>query len=84
MFTDFLLKLAFYLQPKETESPLSIKKCLLSFQGIAHVLPSSFLAAGHKSWVRLLRLLRIVPQLKVYLLRSSTNNNILSWLIVHL
>ena len=80
MFTDFLLKLVFYMQPKETESPLSIK---MSFVFSRNSTFLSFLATGHKSWGGLLRLLRIVPQLKVPLLRSSTNNNILSWLIVH-
>ena len=83
MFNDFLLKLAFYMQPKETESPLSIKMSSV-FSRHSTFLPLSFLAAGHKSWGRLLQLLRIVPQPKVPLLRSSTNNNILSWLIVHL
>ena len=62
---------------KVTESPLFIKKSFFVFSRHSTFLPLSFLAAGHKFWGRPLRLLRIVRQPKVPLLRSSSNNGIL-------
>ena len=60
MFTDFLLKLAFYMQPKETEFPLSIKNvfCLFKAQHIfalvffgcwSYILGQTFMIALHCS-----------------------------------
>ena len=80
----FFVKARILHATKRNRISTVFKKMSFVFSRHSTFLPLSFLAAGHKSWGRLLWLLCIVPQPKVPLLRSSINNNILSWLIVHL